>query len=583
MDNTDRSTDIERRKKEWEENCLKPALKRFGAEESPSRFYSPADLKDFDFLEKVGFPGEYPFTAAAFPAPVPGVAVQKGASLGTGGGLVRGGEYAGYGSSEDMKDFYRMQHEKGWVKVGPRIAFQLPSQCGFDSDHPMAHGEVGKAGVAVDTLWDLETIYEAFEGIDLDKIAHVYIINGTANVLLAMLVAICEKRGVPINKIRATVQNDILKEIIARGNFVFPVKPSMRMTRDTITFCHEQMPLVNSVTINGFHIREAGATRTDTLAFELSNGIAYMQLGVDAGLNIDDFAHRINFGGFGGSMEVYKEIASRRAMRRMWAKIMKERFGAKKPQSWMLRTFEQNLGAYVNMTAQRPLNNLTRAVLTGVAGSMVNSGSIRVSPGFDEALGLGWSAEAHQLNDDASHILQYEAKLNEVIDPWAGSYFMESLTNQIEEDIWEVVRKIDSMGGAPAAIEQGYMQQQIARAAYADQRKVESGERMIVGVNIFTGSEEITVLPEIKERHPYDPERRAEAEKKQIANLQKVKRERNNEAVKACLKRLKEAAADESVNLMPLTIEAVREYASIGEICGTLREVFGEMKGASIW
>ncbi|MFC2006522.1 methylmalonyl-CoA mutase family protein, partial [Chloroflexota bacterium] len=283
-----------------------------------------------------------------------------------------------------------------------------------------------------------------------------------------------------------------------------------------------------------------------------------------------------------GGMEIYKEIASRRAMRRMWAKIMKERFGAKKPQSWLLRTFPQSLTGFYTTTAQRPLNNLTRAVLGGVAGAMA-SDYIQVAPGFDEALGLGWSAEAHQLNDDAAHILQYEAKLTEVVDPWAGSYFMESLTDQIEEDIWEVVKKIDSMGGAPAAIEQGYMQQQIAKGAYAYQKEIESGERMIVGVNIFTGSEEITVLPEIKHRHIYDPERRAEAEKKQIANLQKVKRERNNEAVKACLKRLKEAAADESVNLLPLTIDAVREYASIGEICGTLREVFGEMKGASIW
>ncbi|MFC2006452.1 methylmalonyl-CoA mutase family protein, partial [Chloroflexota bacterium] len=284
-----------------------------------------------------------------------------------------------------------------------------------------------------------------------------------------------------------------------------------------------------------------------------------------------------------GSVEIYKEIASRRAMRRMWAKVMKERFGAKKPQSWLLRTFEQNIAANANMTAQRPLNNLTRAVLGGISGVMAYNTSAQVAPGFDEALGLGWSAEAHQLNEDAAHILQYEARLGDVVDPWAGSYFMESLTDQVEEEVWEVVKKIDSMGGAAAAIEQGYMQQQIARDAYAYHRGIESGERMVVGVNIFTGPEEITVLPEIKERHIYEPERRAEAEKKQIANLQKVKKERNNEAVKACLKRLKDAAADESVNLMPLTIEAVREYASIGEICDTLREVFGEMKGASIW
>lgn len=574
--------EIRKRRREWEEKSLKPALRRFGATESTSRFYSPDDVNNFHFLEKVGFPGEYPFTAGTYPGPVPGSAPQKGTmEMGGGGGLVRAGRYSGYGCSEDMRDFYREMQAIGW-RSGPRIAFDLPTQCGYDSDATMARGEVGRAGVAVDTLWDIETIYETFTGeLDLDKIASVLVINAPANIILAMYMVMAEKRDIPFSKMRATLQNDILKEFVARGNYIFPPRPSLRMTRDTITFCNEHMPLVNSVTVNAYHIREAGATGPQALAFALSNGIAYMQLGTDAGLDVDDFAHRITFGSFSGSMKILREIALRRAARRMWAKIMRERLGAKKPQSWLLRTFGGAMSGYYNMTAQRPLNNLTRAVLSGVACGMVGDFT-SVEPPFDEPLGLGWSLEAQQLAEDAARILHYEAGLSEVIDPFAGSYYMEAMTDQIEEETWDIINKVDSLGGSVACIEQGYMQSEIARSAYLFQKDIEDGKEIVVGINAFTGPEEIEVLTQRTYEHPYDPERRERAEERQIANLLKVKKERNSQAVETCLKRLKETAHDESVSLMPVIVEAVREYASIGEIIKVLREVFGEWRGATI-
>ncbi len=574
----DRIGQVERRRKQWQEGTLKRSLERFGVKEG-RRFYTPADVKHFDFLEKVGFPGGYPFTADIYPSSVPGV---SGAGYAvSGGGLVRAGDYSGYGTAEDTRDFYQYMARHHRVG-GPNIAFDLPTQCGYDSDHPMARGEVGKVGVAVDTLRDFEVIYEAFAGDDdLDRIASNFTINAPCNVILAMYIALAQQRGIAIHKLRGTPQNDILKEFVARGTYIFPPQPSMRMIRDTITYCTEHMPLMNTVSICGYHLREAGATGAQVLGFTFSNAISYVKLGIDAGLDVDAFVPRLSFLNFGGSMHFFAEIALHRASRRMWAKIMGERFGAKNPRSWILRANTRAGIGNVSTTLQRPLSNLTRSVIGGVASALSGGGG-DVRPRYDEPLGLGHSVEAYQLQADARRILEYECKLNEVIDPLAGSYYVETLTDQIEEEAWEIIHRIDAMGGAVAAIENGHMQREIARSAYEYQRQIETGERVIVGVNRFTGEQELEVLTSRLVEHPYDPKKRAEAEEKQLRKLAQVKRERDNGQVKASLRRLNEEAKDEKANLIPPILAAVKADATIGEICDVLRGVFGEYQAYDV-
>lgn len=569
--------EIERRRRQWEERVLKPSLERFGAEESPQKFYTPLDIKDHDFLEKVGFPGEYPFAADVYATSMPAVFMLGVAPT----ELIRAGMYSGYGTAEDTRDYYNYMRGRG-RPGGPNIAFDLPTQCGYDSDDPMARGEVGRVGVAVDTLRDVEVIYEAFVADhDLDRIASNFTINAPCNIILAMYFALAEKRGIPLGRLRGTPQNDILKEYVARGTYIFPPQPSMRLIRDTITFCTEHAPLMNTISICGYHMREAGATAPQVLAFTFSNAIAYVQLGIDAGLDVDTFVPRFTFLSFGGSMEFFKEIALQRVARRMWARIMRERFGSKNPRCWILRQVAAAGTGEVNKTVQRPLNNFIRAVIGGVASSLSGGGPFTGFP-YDEPLGLGHSMEGWQLNIDAMRILLHEAKLCEVSDPLAGSYYVESLTDQIEEEAWREMERIDAIGGAVAAIEKGYMQQEIAKGAYQFQREVESRERVIVGVNRFIGEHELEVTTTRLVEHPYDPVKRAEAEQKQIANLAKVKRERDNEKVKACLKRLEEAARDESLNTIPPIWEAVKEYATVGEMCRVLRDVFGEYQVYSV-
>lgn len=569
--------EIERRRKEWKEKTVKKSLERFGVKESPNRFYTPLDLKDYNFLEKVGFPGEYPFTASIYPTNIPFQMIARGSPA-----LVRAGGYSGYGTAEDTRDYYNFMASLG-RRGGPNIAFDLPTQCGHDSDEPISRGEVGRVGVAVDTLRDFEVIYEAFVGDrDLDKIASNFTINAPCNIILAMYIALAEKRGIPIDKLRGTPQNDILKEFVARGTYIFPPRPSMRMIRDTITYCTKHMPLMNPISICGYHMREAGATAAQAIAFTFANGIAYVQTGIDAGLDVDEFMPRFTFLSMGGSMEFYTEIARARAARRMWAKIMRERFGVKNPRNWIMR--EPGGGAHVgrvDLTAQRPLNNLTRTVI-GAVMSALSSGPAHPTSPYDEPLGLGHSLEAQQLATDGARILQLESKLNEVMDPFAGSYFMESLTDQIEEEAWEIIKKIDDMGGAVAAVEKGYMQREVARSAYEFQRALETGEKVIVGVNRFTGEQELEVTTNRLVEHPYDPKKRAAAEESQLANLARVKGERDNQQVEACLRRLREAAGDESVSLIPVILEAVKAYATLGEMCNMLREVFGEYQAYSI-
>ncbi|MFC1900432.1 methylmalonyl-CoA mutase family protein [Chloroflexota bacterium] len=570
---------IEQKRKEWEEGTLKKSLDRFGTAESPNRFFTPIDVGEFDFLNDVGFPGEYPFTAGSFPSQVPGSGpVTGGYHIGGGGGLVRAGRYLGYGTAEDTRDYYQSEIERG-RKGGPNIAFDLPTQIGLDSDDPLSEGEVGKAGVAFDTLADFEAIYEPFQGENnLDSIASNWTINAPVNFVLAAYIALAEKRGVSLTKLRGTLQNDIIKEYVARGTYIYPPKPSLRVTRDIIVYCTEHLPLLNPISISGYHMREAGASSIQALAFTLSNATAYVQLGVDAGLDVDSFVNRFTFNTLSGSMEILKEICVRRASRRMWAKIMKERFGSKNPRNWTLREAGGFLTGAWTSTNQRPLNNLTRAVIGGVAGAL--AGYIpSVEPPYDEPLGLGWSIEAQQLSEDAARIIHWESKLSEVTDPLAGSYYIESTTNQVEKEAWDLIKKIDDMGGSLGAIENGYMQRAVAQSAYDYQRKLENGEEIVVGVNAFTGEQEIEVIPNRLIPYPYDATKRAEAEKKQIKKLTDIRKQRDNGKVEGILKQLEEAAADEQANLMPLTIEAVKAYATIGEITGTLKKVFGEYSG----
>jgi methylmalonyl-CoA mutase N-terminal domain/subunit len=567
---------IEQKRKEWEEGTLKKSLDRFGTTESPNEFYTPIDVSEFDFLEKVGFPGEYPFTAGVYPCQVPGSGpVTGGYHIGGGGGLVRAGRYLGYGTAEDTRDYYQSEIVRGRTG-GPNIAFDLPSQIGLDSDDPLAEGEVGKAGVAFDTLADFETIYEPFQGENnLDSIASNWTINAPVNVVLAAYIALAEKRGITPGKLRGTLQNDIIKEYVARGTYIYPPKQSLRVTRDVIVYCTEHLPLLNPISISGYHMREAGATSVQALAFTLANASTYVQLGVDAGLDVDSFVNRFTFNTLSGSMEILKEICARRASRRMWAKIIRDRFGSKNPRNWILREAGGFLIGAWTSTSQRPLNNLTRAVIGGVAGAL--AGYIpSVEPPYDEPLGLGWSIEAQQLAEDAARIIHFESKLGEVTDPLAGSYYIEATTDRVEEEATALITRIEEMGGSLGAIENGFMQLAVAQSAYEYQKKLETGEETVVGVNAFTGEQEMEVLPNRMVPYPYDATKRAEAEKKQVAKLAKIKKERDSKQVESILAKLQETASDEKANLMPLTIEAVKAYATIGEICGTLKEVFGE-------
>jgi len=573
---------IQEEQKKWEVKILKPALDRFKLKEPPTRFYTPLDQgEDFDFLKKVGFPGQYPFTAATFPT-FPYRSGERGAgSVPQAAGLVRAGRYSGYGAPEDTRDYYLRMKELG-QKAGPNIAFDLPTQCGYDSDDPRATGEVGRVGVAVDTLHDMEIIYEAFAGeTDIDRTASNFTINAPANIIMSMYLALADKRKIPWDKLRVTPQNDILKEFIARGTYIFPPRPSLRMFRDSLVFFTKHAPNVNITSMGGYHIREAGATREQDLAFSMAIGAAYLQEGVNGGLNVDEFAQRFTFNAFGGSMEFFQEIAFQRAARRMWATIVKERFGAKNQRSMTLRMNSTATCGRNNLTVQRPLNNLTRSVVGGIAGAL-SSGPPNCSPPYDEPIGLGWSLEAIQLGEDATRILQHEARLTEVIDPLAGSYYVESLTDQIENAAWAEFEKIQSMGGVVPAIENGYMQREVARSAYERQKRLEEGKDLIVGLNCYTGEGELEVQTTHLVPHPYDPDRRDNAEKVQVEKLKEIKNRRNQKRVSQLLKELKGAAVSEEINLFPHLIECVKAYASVQEICDTLREVFGEFKPATI-
>jgi methylmalonyl-CoA mutase N-terminal domain/subunit len=560
---------IAKAKQEWEDGLLKQQLERFGMEEPHSKTYTPLDLSDWNFLDKVGFPGQYPFTSMEYPTQIP--------ERPQAGDVMRfvAGAYAGYGTVEDTRDLWQAQGRRG-----ANVAFDLPTQCGYDSDNPISLGEVGKVGIAVDTLRDFEVLYEFLDGVTtMDQSASNFTINAPCNIILAMYIAVAEKKGVDPSKLRGTPQNDILKEFIARGTYIFPPEPSMRMVRDTITYCNKNLPLLNPISICGYHIREAGATAAQTMAFTFSDAIAYVQLGIDAGLDVDEFIRRFTFLNFSGSMDFFLEIARARAARRIWARIMKERFKAKNPRNWVISGLGVAVEGRYCYTTQRPLNNLARGIIMGVAAAL-SGGRPSGGVAYDEPLGLGHSYEATQLSMDAARIMRYEAKLGDVIDPLAGSYYVESLTDHVEAETLEIMDKIESMGGAVEAIKRGWMQREVAKSAYQFQKEVESGKRVIVGVNRFTGDTELKVTTSRLVPHPYDPKKREDAEDRQLANLAKIKRERDNREVQSTLKELHKAAKNEKENLIPYFLDCVKAYATLGELCDILRDVFGEWEPA---
>ncbi|MEJ5347127.1 MAG: methylmalonyl-CoA mutase family protein [Desulfosoma sp.] len=509
------------------------------------RLYTPLDVSGMDYERDLGYPGQYPFTRGVQPT------------------MYRGRfwtmrQYAGFGNARESNARYRYLLEQG--QTGLSVAFDLPTQAGYDSDHPLSMGEVGKVGVAIDSLDDMKIL---FDGIPLDKVTTSMTINAPATVLLAMYLAIAEEQGVPFDKVGGTVQNDILKEIICRGQYIFPPKPSMRLTVDLIDYCFKNVPKWNTISISGYHIREAGSTAAQEMAFTIADGIAYVQACVDRGLAVDSFAPRLSFF-FNAFTNVLEEVAKFRAGRRVWARIMKERFGAKDPRSMMMRYHVQTGG--VTLTAQQPLNNIVRVALQAYAAALGGCQSLHTNS-YDEALCLP-TQEAVTVALRTQQIVAEESGATDTIDPLAGSYFVEAMTDKIEAEIEEYIKKIDAMGGTLAAIEQGYIQKEIQDSAYRFQKEIESGERVYVGINKYTMEEpEPTNLLKVDMK----------VGEIEAAKLQKLRAERDQAKWKAALDKLREVSQSDE-NVMPAVIEAVKARATIGEICDVWREIFGEYR-----
>ena len=505
--------------------------------------YTAEDLPGWDPAEQLGYPGEYPFTRGIQPT------------------MYRGRfwtmrQYAGYATAEESNRRYRYLLEQG--TKGLSVAFDLPTQMGYDADHPLAYGEVGKVGVSISSLEDMRIL---FEGIPLERITTSMTINATAAILLALYIAVAREQGADIRTLSGTVQNDILKEYIARGTYIYPPKPSMRIITDVFRFCTDEVPRWNTISISGYHIREAGSTAAQEIGFTLSNGIAYVQAALDTGLNIDHFAGQLSFF-FNGHNTFFEEVAKFRAARRMWARIMRERFGAREPRSWMLRFHTQTAGS--TLTAQQPDNNIARTAYQAMAAVLGGTQSLHTNS-RDEALSLP-TEESVQIALRTQQILAYETGVADTIDPLAGSYYVEALTNELEKQAEEYIRQIDRLGGSVRAIEQGYIQREIEEAAYAYQSDLDARRRIVVGVNAFQVENE-TQPPLLK----IDPE----AGKRQATKVAALRERRDNAAVGAALASLV-AAARGRENLMPRILAAVEAYATLGEISDALREVFGE-------
>ncbi|MBA7674294.1 Methylmalonyl-CoA mutase [subsurface metagenome] len=471
-------------------------------------------------------------------------------------------QYAGFGTVEETNERYKYLYEQG--QTGFSVAFHLPTQEGYDSDHSMAAGEVGKCGVAVDSLEDMERLWL---GIPLAEVSTSMTINATASIMLALYIAAAEKQGADVSQLRGTVQNDILKEYIARNTYIFSPTASMRLVTDICTYCAQNMPEWNSISISGYHMREAGATAAQEAGFTIANGVAYVQAMIDKGMEVDSFAPRFSFF-FAAYTNLLEEVAKFRALRRIWARIMKERFGAKNPRSMMLRFHVQTDG--FTLTEQQPLNNVVRVTLQALAAVLGGCQSLHTNS-FDEGLALP-TEEAVQVALRTQQIIAYESGTADTVDPLGGSYYMEWLTKQIENRAMEYIAEIDRVGGALKAIEMGYIQQEISHSAYDYARAVDSGEQVVVGVNQFVTQDEPE--PEILEIG-------AETERKQVERLKRLKRERNNQRVSDVLSRVRDVASS-SQNIMPVLVEAVKAYATVGEISNALRDVFGEYREPNI-
>jgi len=539
---------------EWKEKIYKKFIAEYPEREKKfttvsftrvAPLYNPDENYLSEFSEKIGYPGVYPYTRGIQPTMYRGK-------------LWTMRQYAGYGNAKESNKRYRYLLEQG--QSGLSVAFDLPTQIGYDSDDPISYGEVGKVGVAIDTLADMEIL---FDKIPLDKVSTSMTINAPASVLLALYIAVAEKQGVPKDKINGTVQNDILKEYIARGTYIFPPKASMRLVTNIFEYCSKEVPKWNTISISGYHIREAGSTAAQEIGFTLSNGIAYVEAAINAGLDVDEFAKRLSFF-FNAHNDLFEEVAKYRAARRLWAKIMKERFSARDPKSMMLRFHTQTAGS--TLTAQQIDNNIVRVTIQALAAVLGGTQSLHTNS-KDEALSLP-TEHSVRVALKTQQIIAHESGIANTIDPLAGSYYIESLTDQIEKEAEEFITKIDSIGGMIPAIETGYVQSEIQKAAYEFEKQLESGEKIVVGVNKYQVKED--EQPELLKID-------LKIQKEQIKFLNKIRNERNNEQAAQKLKSLNNAAQG-TENLMPYILEAVKAYASVGEICNSLRKVFGEYK-----
>lgn len=540
--------EIEEEEKSWEEGykSCKTSNRKFisvsGEEVKP--LYTPLDTEKIDFSKNISFPGEYPYTR--------GIRTNMYR-----GRLWTMRQFSGMGTPEQTNQRYHFLLERG--QTGLSVAFDLPTLMGYDSDHPRSLGEVGVCGVAIDSLKDMEIL---FDGINLDKISTSMTINAPASILFAMYIAVGEKQGIPSEKLTGTIQNDILKEYIAQKEWVFPPKPHMRLITDVLAFASQQVPRWNTISISGYHIREAGATAIQELAFTLADGFAYVEAGIKAGLDVDRFAPRLSFF-FNSHLDFFEEIAKYRAARRIWARHMREKYKAKKEESWLLRFHTQTAGC--SLTAQQPENNIIRTVYQALAGVLGGTQSLHTNS-MDETYALP-SEKAVQIALRTQQIIAYESGVANTIDPLAGSYYIEALTDRMEEEAEKYFAEIDRRGGVLKCIEEGYFQREIAEAAYRYQKEIEAKDRIVVGINDFVIPEEKIEIPILK----IDPE----VEKKQVQAVKKIKAERDNDKVKKSLQDLKKVVQGTD-NTMPAILECVRCYATEGEIVDVMREVFGE-------
>lgn len=539
---------VRNERRRWENEVL--SKRRFGSRktewgEAIKPLYTPDDISDLDYLTEVGFSGEYPYVRGIHPDMYLGRPWTMR-------------QYSGFASAEECNQRYKFLLKTG--QTGLSVAFDLPTQIGYNSDHPLSKGEVGKAGVAVDSLKDMETI---FEGIPLDKVSTSMTINAPAAILLAMYIVVAEKQGIQSKALRGTTQNDILKEYTVRGTYIFPPKPAVRLIADMFAYCHENVPQWNTISVAGYHMREAGCSAIQEIAFTFANAIAYIEAGLKAGLKIDEFAPRMSFL-FDTHNKFFEEVAKYRAARRVWAELIRNRFGAKNPKSTMLRYHTQTAG--VSLTAQQPENNIVRVAFQALAAVMGGPQSLAACS-FDEALALP-TEKAVQLSLRTQQLILEETGVTDTVDPLGGSYYVEYLTKEMYTEIKELISKIDDMGGAIAATESGYIQKEIEESARRFQKEVESGDKVVVGVNKYEIEEDLETDTDIFSFNP-------EVERVQKAKLSHLMDERDSDAVASTLRGVRDAASGNE-NLMPRFLDAVKAYATIGEICDVLRECFGE-------